>query len=37
MYLFPHTVVNIVDSQLFELIRAMILENSKGLKTQNHK
>lgn len=31
------TVLNIVDSQLFELITTMILENSEGLKTQNHK
>lgn len=37
MYVFSHTVLNIVDSQLFELIRIMILENSEGLKTKNHK
>lgn len=37
MYVFLHTVLTIVDSQLFELIRTMILENSEGLKTKNHK
>lgn len=31
MYIFVYTVLNIVDSQLFELVRAIILEHLDDL------
>lgn len=43
MYVFSHTVLNIVDSQLFELIKTMILETQKvrnyrsDIETKNYK